>query len=32
MWGYLLSREDDLSAELLQAAIYDGELAPHRAG
>ncbi|WP_161882497.1 DNA polymerase I [Deinococcus alpinitundrae] len=27
MWGYLLSREDDLSAELLQAATYDGDLA-----
>jgi DNA polymerase I len=26
MWGYVLSREDDLLAELLQAATYDGEL------
>ncbi len=26
MWGYVLSREDDLSATLLQAATYDGEV------
>ena len=26
MWGYLLSREDDLGAELLGAATYDGSV------
>ncbi|WP_420596891.1 DNA polymerase I [Deinococcus sp.] len=26
MWGYLLSREDDLSAELLGAATFDGQV------
>ena len=26
MWGYVLSREDDLSAELLGAATFDGDV------
>lgn len=27
MWGYRLSREDDLQAELVEAATYDGQVA-----